>query len=107
MNEAFLQFIWKMKLFTTTGIYTTDGEPITLMHNGDHNTHSGPDFTNARIKIGDTTWAGNVEIHIRSSEWHEHKHSSDRAYDNVILHAVYLHDDTSSRIPTLELNTKI
>ena len=107
MNEAFLQFIWKMKLFTTTGIYTTDGEPITLIHNGDHNTHSGPDFTNARIKIGDTTWAGNVEIHIRSSEWHEHKHSSDRAYDNVILHAVYLHDDTSSRIPTLELKDLI
>ncbi|MBK8344808.1 MAG: DUF2851 family protein [Bacteroidetes bacterium] len=65
--------------------------------------HSGPDFTNARIKIGGTTWAGNVEIHIRSSEWNEHKHSSDRAYDNVILHAVYLHDDEKSKMPTLVL----
>jgi len=107
MNEAFLQFIWKMKLFTTTGIFTTDGEPISLIHNGDHNTHSGPDFSNARIKIGTTTWAGNVEIHIRSSEWNYHKHSSDRAYDNVILHAVYVHDDLKSTIPTLELKNLI
>lgn len=107
MNEAFLQFIWKMKLFTTTGIFTTDGDPITLIHNGDHNTHSGPDFTNARIKIGGTTWAGNVELHIRSSEWNEHKHSSDRAYDNVILHAVYIHDDEKSKMPTLVLKNLI
>ena len=107
MNEAFLQFIWKMKLFTTTGIYTTEGEPVTIIHNGEHNTHSGPDFTNARIKIGDTTWAGNVELHIRSSEWNEHKHSSDRAYDNVILHVVYVHDDKKSVMPTLELNNLI
>jgi len=107
MNEAFIQYIWKMKLFNTSDLKTTDGEPLLIIHSGEHNFHSGPDFTNARIKLGDTIWAGNVEIHIRSCDWKIHKHVSDRAYDNVILHVVFEHDDTENKLPTLILKDRI
>ena len=107
MNEAFIQYIWKMKLFNTTDLKTTDGEPLLIIHSGEHNFHSGPDFTNARIKLSDTIWAGNVEIHIRSGDWKIHKHVSDRAYDNVILHVVYEHDDAENKLPTLILKDRI
>ena len=76
------------------------------------NTHSGPDFTNARIKIGDTTWAGNVEIHVPSSDWRKHNHTTDEAYKNVILHVVYRDDEPvitpdGQKLPTLELENRI
>ncbi len=96
-----------MKLFNASDLKTTDDEPLLIMHSGEHNFHSGPDFTNARIKIGDTTWAGNVEIHIRSSDWNVHKHMHDRAYDNVILHVVFYHDDVKSTLPTLILKERV
>lgn len=96
-----------MKLFNTSDLKTTDGEPLLIIHSGEHNFHSGPDFTNARIKLGDTIWAGNVEIHIRSCDWKIHKHVSDRAYDNVILHVVFEHDDTENKLPTLILKDRI
>ncbi|MFI5171401.1 MAG: DUF2851 family protein [Chitinophagales bacterium] len=103
MNEAFIQYIWKMKLFNSSLLQTTEGENILIINSGTHNFHSGPDFTNARIKIGETTWAGNVEIHIKTSDWKNHHHPGDRAYDNVILHVVYEHDDEENKLPTLIL----
>lgn len=103
MNETFLHYVWKMQSFITNELYTTEGESILILKNGNYNLHAGPDFTNAKIKIGTTTWAGNIEIHVKSSDWKHHKHQLDDAYKNVILHVVYERDDDNLQIPTLEL----
>ncbi|MBP7496903.1 MAG: DUF2851 family protein [Bacteroidales bacterium] len=92
MTEEFLQYIWNHKLFRNLN-ETTDGKSIEIISTGHQNTNAGPDFINARIKIANTLWAGNVEIHINSSDWYKHKHNEDKAYNNVILHIVY-NDDT-------------
>src|SRR3954470_18817547 len=89
MNEKLLHFIWKFRLFKQTGLLSTSGEKIEVIHQGIHNRDAGPDFQNAKIKIGNTLWAGNVEIHISSGDWFLHRHQHDPAYDNVILHVVY------------------
>ena len=93
MREDFLHYLWKYQLFTTQINHTRAGHPIEVIHPGVHNHDSGPDFFNARIKIGDTVWAGNVEIHVNASDWVQHGHSTDPAYDNVILHVVYNDDE--------------
>ena len=112
MQEDFLHYVWKHKKFTTTKLSTTSGELVTLGNVGQHNHHSGPDFFNAQLEIGGQLWAGNVEIHIKSSDWYVHNHEIDSAYDNVILHVVYEHDTEIFRkdntaIPTLELKKHI
>jgi hypothetical protein len=114
MQEALLQYIWKNSLFNKKTYRTDSGESITIIHPGIQNTDGGPDFTDARIKIDDTTWAGNVELHKNASEWYLHNHHTDRAYNNVILHVV-IHADkicidaNGRRIPsiTLEFNEGI
>ncbi|MDR1680807.1 MAG: DUF2851 family protein [Prevotellaceae bacterium] len=88
MKEEFLHFAWEYGLFDKSDLQTTEGEPVEIVAPGQHNTDAGPDFFNAKIKIGDTLWAGNVEIHCRASDWSRHEHSRDRSYDNVILHVV-------------------
>jgi len=88
MNEAFLSFIWKFRLYNPQ-LISTSGESITVIATGEPHTNSGPDFFNARIQIGSTLWAGNVEIHTRASDWYRHSHQLDDAYTNVILHVVY------------------
>lgn len=112
MTEDYLHYIWKYKLFDHSNLYTAEGERIEIKEYGVHNHNSGPDFSQAKIKIGKTTWVGNIEIHIGSSDWHKHKHQEDKAYDTVILHVVYNHDriiNTSkgSVIPVLELKHRI
>ena len=107
MQEALLQFAWKMQLFTASSLTTTDGEPISIVHRGDPNIHSGPDFLHARIRIGDTLWVGSVEVHVKSSGWQAHGHYRDRAYDTVILHVVYEHDTPHHEVPTLELKGRL
>lgn len=92
MTEDFLHYIWKYRLFDNKTLRTSAHEKIEILKPGDHNTNGGPDFTNARIKIGKTTWAGNVEIHINASDWERHRHHKNKAYDNIILHVVYNHD---------------
>ncbi len=92
MTEDFLYHIWKNRLFRQTGHHTAMGESIVVVDPGERNMHSGPDFFNARIRIGDTVWAGNVEIHVRASDWHRHKHKGDPAYDQVLLHVVFYDD---------------
>ncbi len=92
MKEEFLQFIWEHGLFNRNNLKTIDGKPAEIIHVGQLNTDSGPDFFNARIRIGETTWAGNVEIHQKSSHWYRHHHNVDAAYDNVILHVVEAYD---------------
>ena len=100
-----------MKLFNSGELRTTNGEPLEILKPGLHNHDAGPDFFNALVKIGDTLWAGNVEIHLKSSGWKNHAHDHDPAYDNVILHVVYDHDEEIKRnhggsLPTLELKNK-
>ncbi len=108
MKEDFLHFLWKNKLFNQEDLLTHQGEAIHIKSFGQHNFDAGPDFSEAKVKIGDTTWAGNVEIHVNSSDWIKHCHNEDEAYDIVILHVVHHHDAEIERkdgsiIPTLEL----
>ena len=107
MNEAFLSYLWKFKLIKQP-LYSTEGEEITIKKQGEKNDDAGPDFSNALIKIGDSLWAGNVEIHVKSSDWYKHKHQTDKKYQSVILHVVYEddlqnNDKKKLNIPTLEL----
>ena len=111
-TEDFLHYIWKFRLFNRLNLRTTQGEELEVYSAGLHNSHAGADFQNARIRIGETTWAGNAELHISSSDWHKHGHTTDSAYDNVILHVVYRDDEPLIRpdgkhVPTLELKDRI
>lgn len=94
MTEEFLHYIWKHTLLGRSNLKTTEGKAIEIIHTGLHNTDSGPDFFNAKLKIDDTLWAGNVELHINASDWNAHKHQHDEAYKNVILHVVWNNDAT-------------
>jgi len=108
MQEDFLHYIWKYKAFDSANLKTTDGQPVVIKHLGQYNFNSGPDFFNSQLIIDKQFWAGNVEIHLKSSDWYVHNHERDQAYDNVILHVVWEHDSDifrkdNSVIPTLEL----
>lgn len=108
MQEDFLHYVWKHKAFSSTLLKTASGESVFILKLGEHNHNSGPDFFNAQLNIDGQLWAGNVEIHIKSSDWYVHGHEKDKAYDNVILHVVWEHDtevfrSDNSVIPTLEL----
>ncbi len=92
MNEKFLQYVWKHSLYATDSMATTDGEKLEVINPGQWNTDAGPDFFNATVKIGETVWAGNIEVHIKSSDWNLHGHGSDKSYKNVILHVVSEND---------------
>ena len=87
MNERFLQYVWFSKLFLTEQ-QTVDFQRVEIIDIGQKNTNAGPDVFNAKIKIGDTLWAGNVEFHTNADDWQQHNHHNDRAYDSVILHVV-------------------
>lgn len=99
VSEKFLHHVWKFGWFSSTDLRTNTGQKIEILHPGIHNHNAGPDFMNARIRIDETLWWGNVEIHIRASDWHKHQHEGDENYKNVILHVV-LHNDTSIYINT-------
>ncbi|MEA2105889.1 MAG: DUF2851 family protein [Bacteroidota bacterium] len=108
MKEEFLHYLWKYTLFNTSNLRTQTNEKVEVINPGLHNMDAGPDFFNAKIKIGDTTWAGNVEIHLKSSDWYHHQHHTDKAYDNVILQVVHQHDkdvylSNNSLVPTMEI----
>ena len=108
MTEEFLHYLWRFRQFQQLGLRSEEGETITIIETGIHNTDAGPDFSEAKIQIGDQLWAGNVEIHVLSSDWNKHGHQNDSAYDNVILHVVYeddkpVEDKNGQRIPTLTL----
>lgn len=84
--EQLLHYVWKHKLFPLVELKTTDGKPVEVIDPGLHNHNSGPDFFNAKVKINQILWVGNVEIHDKSSDWFLHGHDKDQAYDNVVLH---------------------
>ena len=107
MKEEFIHYLWEHQLFTPN-LSTTNGEDLSVLKAGNHNLDSGPDFFNGRIRLGNTIWAGNIEIHTKSSDWFAHHHQDDPAYENIILHVVYTDDKPVFRkngepIPTLEL----
>lgn len=108
MQEDFLHYLWKFKKFDTQNLKTTNDETVLINSIGAHNQHSGPDFFNGQITIDNQIWAGNIEIHIKSSDWFVHNHEVDPNYDNVILHVVWEHDTEVFRknntlIPTIQL----
>jgi hypothetical protein len=110
MQEAFLHFLWKYRHLPPEKLFTLNGEPIRIVKTGTHNTDAGPDFQHAELMIGDTRWAGNIEVHLRTSDWDKHGHSTDPRYDNVILHVVYDHDKNiaaKQNIPVLKLRDAI
>ena len=102
MKEPFLYYLWEHRLLTPP-LYTIDGETVEIVHPGYRNLNSGPDFLEARIRIGGQLWAGQVEIHVKTSDWNRHGHQYDKAYQNVILHVVYEHDTNVNEIPVLAL----
>ncbi|MCW4467391.1 DUF2851 family protein [Flavobacterium sp. MFBS3-15] len=108
MKEDFLHHVWLYKKFSLQELKTVQGDPIEIINAGQYLQHSGPDFFNAQLIIGGQKWAGNVEIHIKSSDWYLHSHENDPNYDNVVLHVVWDHDTEvmrrdNSEIPVLEL----
>ena len=86
--EQLLHYTWKHRLFPLGQLFTTDGQPVEIVDVGLHNHDAGPDFFNAKVKIDGQLFVGNVELHLRSSDWYLHRHEQDAAYDNVILHVV-------------------
>ena len=92
MTERLLQYIWQFQYFNPADPVTEEGEPLQVIHPGTLNTNQGPDFTDAKIKIGNTIWAGSIELHVNCSDWNNHKHSGDKQYQNVILHVVWKKD---------------
>ena len=108
MKEDFLHHVWQHKKFAVTNLQTTTGESIQILNSGQYLQLAGPDFFNAQIIIGNQKWAGNIEIHLKSSDWYLHNHEKDTNYDSVILHVVWEHDTPifrkeNNEVPTLEL----
>jgi len=112
MKEDFLHYLWKFKKFDTLNLKTCNQEEIIIGNVGQFLELAGPDFFNAQITIGNQKWAGNVEIHNKSSDWYLHHHEKDSNYENVILHVVWEHDSeiyrsNNSEIPVLELKNYV
>lgn len=102
MKEDFLYYLWENRLLTGT-LTTSQGELVEVVNPGYRNNDSGPDFLEARVKVGGQLWAGHVEIHVKTSDWRRHGHQDDKAYRNVVLHVVYCHDEMVNEIPVMEL----
>lgn len=108
MTEKLLQTIWAFQYFNRAELFTTGGEKLEILFQGTLNTNQGPDFLNARIQIGQTVFAGSVELHLKASQWNQHGHSKDANYNNVILHVVLEEDETiTPQLPTLELKNRL
>lgn len=107
MTERLLQFIWQFQYFNKSELVTADNESLQILLAGQHNSNQGPDFQNAKISIHKTTWAGNIELHLKTSDWLKHNHQKDGNYGNVILHVVWEHDAVVNDLPVLELKNRV
>ncbi|WP_298136766.1 DUF2851 family protein [Flavobacterium sp.] len=112
MKEDFLHYIWLYKKLDISNLKTTQGEVLHILNFGQYIQQSGPDFFNAQIVLNEQKWAGNIEIHIKSSDWYVHHHEKDDNYNNVILHVVWEHDapifrKDNSEIPVLEIKNYV
>jgi hypothetical protein len=112
MTEKLLQYLWNYKIFTYFDFKDIEGNSVEIINFGKWNKNAGPDFLDAKIKINGLLLAGNIELHVRSSDWIFHNHSQDPNYRNIILHVVFQHDIeihelTGKQVPTLELQNYI
>ena len=111
MQEEYLHFLWRMKRLNFTQLKLTNGAPVSVEEVGWYNLDAGPDFFNGTVLIDGIKWSGNIELHIKSSDWYVHKHHLDDAYNNVILHVVFKHDKdvivNGVKLPTIELENHI
>lgn len=112
MKEDFLHYIWLYKKLDSSNLKTTQGEVLHILNFGQYIQQSGPDFFNAQIVLNEQKWAGNIEIHLKSSDWYLHHHEKDDNYNNVILHVVWEHDapifrKDNTEIPVLELKNYV
>ena len=112
MKEDFLHYVWQYKKFDFSNLKTSNGDLLLILNSGQYLQLSGPDFFNAQIILNEQKWAGNIEIHVKSSDWYLHQHEKDAAYDSVILHVVWEHDTEialkdGTILPTLVLQEKV
>ncbi|MBC3539937.1 DUF2851 family protein [Rufibacter sediminis] len=113
MKEDFLHYVWQYQYFLKEHLQTTEGEALIILHPGFYNrSDAGPDFFNARLKIGETEWVGSVELHLKTSDWRRHQHQLDAKYNQVVLHVVWENDEEVQReegtlLPTLELAGRV
>ena len=112
MKEDFIHYVWLHKKFNFSNLITQQGQSVTIIHSGNYLQNSGPDFFNAQLIIGNQKWAGNIEMHVKSSDWYVHHHETDDQYNNVILHVVWEHDapifrKDTTEIPVLELKNYV
>jgi hypothetical protein len=104
--EKLMQYVWQHRLWLPADMKTVDGQRVEVIDQGLLNTNAGPDFFNAKVRIGERLWVGNIEIHVKASDWMRHHHDTDAAYDSVILHVVSvddmrIHRKTGDEIPQL------
>lgn len=108
MNERLLQYIWQLQYYNKSELVTSEGESLSIIFPGNINSNQGPDFLDAKIKVGNTMWAGSIELHTLSSDWDNHKHGNDKNYGNVILHVVWQDDmKLHQGFPVLELQSLV
>ncbi|MDG2450362.1 MAG: DUF2851 family protein [Saprospiraceae bacterium] len=112
IKEDLLHYIWRIKSFNLKNLCTTDGEALNIISFGNYNHSDGPDFLEAQIELSGTKWIGSIEMHVKSSDWNIHGHSSDSNYQNTILHVVYKEDKeikrkNGTKIPCLVLKGRM
>ncbi len=108
MTERLLQYIWQFQYFNKNELTAITGEVLQVISPGTYNSDQGPDFSEAKVKIDNTTLAGNIELHIKTSDWEKHKHQHDDNYNNVVLHIVWQHDkQIDPTVPVLELKERV
>ncbi|RXK59004.1 DUF2851 family protein [Lacibacter luteus] len=108
MNEHLLQYIWQHLYFNKEELLTVQNETLQIIFQGSRNTNQGPDFLEAKVNINAVTWVGNIELHIKTSDWIKHGHTGDMHYNNVVLHVVYENDlAIDNNLPVLELKNRI
>src|SRR4051812_29991957 len=112
MEESFLHFVWRFQYFDKKNLKTTINQPLEIIKQGSYNTDAGPDFSFSKILVNGVEWAGNIEIHVKSSDWFLHNHQKDASYNNVVLHVVFDHDvevetEDGNILPVLELKGRL
>ncbi|WP_187262741.1 DUF2851 family protein [Pontibacter beigongshangensis] len=112
MKEDFLAYLWQYQYFDKSALSTAAGEPLQVLRVGFANSDAGPDFLEARLRVGEVEWSGSAEIHVRASDWHRHQHQEDPRYDQVVLHVVWeadkpVHRRDGTLVPLLELKNRV
>ena len=108
ITERLLQYIWQFQYFNRQELTTVQGESLQIIQQGKYNSNQGPDFLESKLIVGGITWAGNVELHIKTSDWDKHAHNDDENYRNIILHVVWEHDiNDYTFLPLIALKDRV